>query len=399
MLAAPLRRLVPAGGRLAADAVRSNPLRTAATAAALTIGLSVVVVNASMSASFLGTLRDQIDANLARDFTVQSEGASLETGGGPGVPDALWSQGAGDARDGGGDADPRAHHQAARRRCPAGPDHRLRPGRVRPARPHPGQGRDARSRRCASVGRGGVIVGSTYAAAAGLKPGGTVTLVGEGGTRRARVAAVLDSVGDFNGMTMQMSLTTMDRVYNWHDDAQLAVKARDDAGRAALQRRLAALVERDYPDLELQSAAGLKKQMQTEISRQFNIFNAIVAIAVIVSLLGVINTLAMSVIERTRELGVIRALGASRWQVRSTMLDESLLITCAGAIAGLLLGLLIGYVWVMGLGGVLPGVSFHLPATTITAVAVAAVVLGTIAAILPARRAARLDVLAALKYE
>ncbi len=210
---------------------------------------------------------------------------------------------------------------------------------------------------------------------------------------------MLDSVGDFGGMTMQMSLTTMDRVYNWTDDAQLAVKARDDAGRAALQKRLSALVRRDYPDLELQSAAGLKKQMQTEISRQFNIFNAIVAIAVIVSLLGVINTLAMSVLERTRELGLMRALGASRWQVRNSMLDESLLITCAGALAGLLLGLLIGYVWVMGLGGVLPGVAFHLPVTTITGVAVASVALGTLAAILPARRAARLDVLAALKYE
>ncbi len=152
---------------------------------------------------------------------------------------------------------------------------------------------------------------------------------------------LLEPDGDFGGMTMQMSLTTMDRVYNWHDDAQLAVKAREDAGRAALERRLGALVKRDYPDLELQSAAGLKKQMQTEISRQFNIFNAIVAIAVIVSL----------------------------------------------------------FVWVSGLGGVLPGISFHLPAVTITGVAVAAVVLGTLAAILPARRAARLDVLAALKHE
>ena len=152
---------------------------------------------------------------------------------------------------------------------------------------------------------------------------------------------LLEPDGDFGGMTMQMSLTTMDRVYNWHDDAQLAVKAREDAGRAALERRLGALVKRDYPDLELQSAAGLKKQMQTEISRQFNIFNAIVAIAVIVSL----------------------------------------------------------FVWVSGLGGVLPGISFHLPAVTSTGVAVAAVVLGTLAAILPARRAARLDVLAALKHE
>jgi putative ABC transport system permease protein len=81
------------------------------------------------------------------------------------------------------------------------------------------------------------------------------------------------------------------------------------------------------------------------------------------------------------------------------MLDESLLITCAGALAGLALGLAIGYAWVIGLGGILPGISFHLPVATVTGVAIAAIVLGTLAAILPARRAARLDVLAALKYE
>jgi putative ABC transport system permease protein len=397
VLAAPMRRLAPAGGRLASDAVRSNPLRTAATAAALTIGLSVVVVNASMSASFLGTLRDQIDANLARDFTVQSQGAALETGGGPGVPNALWAK-----------VRTMPETQAATpiralvTKLPGSEEQGLitayDPEAYAQLDRSPVKG-TTRAQALQAVARGGVIVGATYAQAAHLKPGDTLTLAGEGGTQRARVAAVLDSVGDFGGMTLQMSLTTMDRVYNWHDDAQLAVKARNDAGRTALERKLSALVKRDYPDLELQSAAGLKKQMQTEISRQFNIFNAIVAIAVIVSLLGVVNTLAMSVLERTRELGLMRALGASRWQVRSSMLDESLLITCAGALAGLLLGLLIGYVWVMGLGGVLPGVAFHLPATTIAAVALAAVVLGTVAAILPARRAARLDVLAALKYE
>ena len=81
----------------------------------------------------------------------------------------------------------------------------------------------------------------------------------------------------------------------------------------------------------MQSAADAKQEVSDEINRTFNMFNAIVAIAIIVSLLGVINTLAMSVIERTREIGVLRALGASRWQVRSTMLDESLMITIAGS--------------------------------------------------------------------
>jgi putative ABC transport system permease protein len=104
----------------------------------------------------------------------------------------------------------------------------------------------------------------------------------------------------------------------------------------------------------------------------------------------------MSVIELTREIGVMRA---SRWQVRRTMLDESLLITAAGAIAGIAVGSLIGWGWVMGLGSILPGIAFHFPWSTAVIVAVAAVVLGVVAAVLPARRAARLNVLGALKYD
>jgi putative ABC transport system permease protein len=107
----------------------------------------------------------------------------------------------------------------------------------------------------------------------------------------------------------------------------------------------------------------------------------------------------MSVIERTREIGVLRALGSSRWQVRLTMLNESLLITIAGAIAGVAVGLLIARVWVGGLESLLPGIAFHFPAVTVLAVAVAAVVLGVVAAILPARRAARLKPIEAISYE
>ena len=92
LLAWPLRKAFPAGGRLAADALLANPLRTAATAAALTIGLSVVVVNSTFSASFMGTVQDQLEQSFARDFTVQAAGQTLETGGGPGVPKALTAR-------------------------------------------------------------------------------------------------------------------------------------------------------------------------------------------------------------------------------------------------------------------------------------------------------------------
>jgi putative ABC transport system permease protein len=112
-----------------------------------------------------------------------------------------------------------------------------------------------------------------------------------------------------------------------------------------------------------------------------------------------VNTLAMSVAERTREIGLLRALGASRWLVRLSMLDESILITASGAIAGIGLGLVIAWSWVQSLDTFMPGIAFHLPVAAIVSIAIAAVLLGVIAAALPARRAAKLDVIDALAYE
>lgn len=390
--------LWPAGGRLASDAVRSNGARTAATAAALMIGLSVVVANSSMSASFVGTVRDQLNRNFARDFDVQASGYSLEQGGGPGVPHSLRKRIA---------AMPEAGVVTPVRVIVTElPGAGSQPGLILgwdPARygavsKQPVQGVD-RAAALAAVGRGEVLAGGNYAHRAGLERGDPIVLNGPAGRVRTRVAGVIDAVDENAGHNLQMSLATMKRVYGVTADAQLAVKARKPAFVPVLERRIDRLIAAHYQNLELVSAAGRKAQVDAEISRQFNFFNAIVAIAVLVSLLGVVNTLAMSVIERTREIGVLRALGSSRWLVRQTMLDESLMITIAGALAGIAIGLLIGAVWMSSLGSIMPGMAFHVPVATVAGVAVAAVVAGAIAAALPARRAARLNVIRALNYE
>jgi putative ABC transport system permease protein len=160
------------------------------------------------------------------------------------------------------------------------------------------------------------------------------------------------------------------------------------------------LLARHYPGVEALSNAEIKQTTTDAINQQFGFFNAIVGIAVLVGILGVVNTLTMSVLERTREIGVLRALGASRWRVRRAMADESLLVSLAGTIAGILAGMLIAIVWVLGMqASTFPGMSMHLPLGMLAALAVLGVVIGVAAAILPARRAARLDPLAALRYE
>jgi putative ABC transport system permease protein len=196
-----------------------------------------------------------------------------------------------------------------------------------------------------------------------------------------------------------VSLNTMREIYGVTNDAQLLIKARPGTDPSAFVASVDRLIARGHPELETLSTAEIKDQVSTEVNRQFGLFNAILYVAIIVSLLGVVNTLAMSVAERTREIGLLRALGASRWLVRLSMLDESLLITTSGAIAGVGLGLIIAWSWVQSLDTFMPGIAFHLPVAAIVSIAVAAVVLGVLAAMLPARRAAHLDVIDALAYE
>jgi putative ABC transport system permease protein len=361
---------------------------------ALTIGLSVVVVNSSMSSSFIGTVRDQLTQGFARDFNIQAQGSTLEQGGGPGIPDRLVTkvQGMPEVAV----ATPiRAQVTNLPKTDEPGVMVGVDPIDFPRVDKSPIKGASA-AEAYRRVGLGGVILGANYSYKAHLRVGDTLRLRGPRGTREAPVAGITQTL---EPKDIEMSLATMRDIYGVTANSQLAVKAWSAAQAPALERRVQRLIDARYANLEVVSLAGRKAEIDKEISQQFNFFNAIVAIAVIVSLLGVVNTLAMSVIERTREIGVLRALGSSRWLVRQTMLDESLMITIAGALAGILVGLLIGFVWVSSIGGVMPGIAFHLPLGTMIGVAIASVVAGVLAAALPARRAARLKVIQALTYE
>jgi len=398
LLAAPMRRLFPIGGRLASDATQSNPTRTAATAVALTIGLSVIVVNSAMSASFLGTISDQIDQTYARDFTIAPIGSTLQTAGGQALSPDVANHIAGLPG-----AEVVTPVRATFLKLPKSSS--SRPGVVLGVDPvqypkvdlTPIEG-SGRAEAYDGLARGGILVTKDYQAMAHLKVGEKVSLSGPGGTREAPVVGVLGTTSD-SGTGMRMSLATLASVYGVHDDAQVLVKAREGTDNAALGRKINAFLSARYPNLEASSTTEIKKRLEDQVNQQFNLFNAILLIAVVVSLLGVVNTLAMSVLERTRDIGVLRALGSSRAQIRHAMVDESLLITIAGAVAGVGFGVVIAYFWVQGLGSLVPGITFHFPVQATVMVAVASVVLGVLASVLPARRAARLDPVQALGYE
>jgi putative ABC transport system permease protein len=143
----------------------------------------------------------------------------------------------------------------------------------------------------------------------------------------------------------------------------------------------------------------LKDDIERQFDQTFGFFNAIVAVAIFASLFGIVNTLSMSVYERTREIGVLRALGSSRRHVRRQVAFEAMVIGLIGALLGVAVGTGMGWALLKGLGSGIPGVSYEPPWATMAGVGVAGVILGRFAAIVPARRAGRLNVVRALSYE
>jgi putative ABC transport system permease protein len=397
----PLRAASRVTGRLAADSAASNPKRTGATATALTVGLALVVAFGTIGSSFLGSIASEFDRDFARDLTVQPRGFAPGQGPQQSIAGGLRRRLERIPQLGVLSRE-RLHFLSALPR-PRGAKKTsgLIIGFDPPAYGKldetqiDGAPRDVVLR---NLAHGQVTVGKAYADDAGLHVGDPLTLRGPSGTRRTRVAGIVRTVV-FGGDTIGMSIRTMRQVYGVTADSQLALKARSKAARPALDRAVRRVVARHYPQLVVLSNDQLKKRIEDQVNKQFGFFNAILGVAVIVSLFGIVNTLTMSVIERRREIGVLRAIGATRWQVRRAITDESLLIALIGGAIGIAVGAALGWVVFHGVSSGVPGASYHAPVGTIVTVAVAAVVLGLIAAILPARRAARLNVIEALSYE
>ena len=397
----PFRRLFPVEGRLAADAARSDPGRTAATATALMIGLALVVAVNSLGSSFLKTISDEFDRDFARDLTVQPQGLAPGQGPQQTIAKGLRNRLA---------RIPEAKVVARERflftsDLPGSPKKKRSDGLLLGFAPAQYEQVDqtniegtSRSQAFDRMEHGWVTLGKGWADETGLGVGDPITLRGPSGTRRTRVAGIVDTVV-FGGQTVSMSLGTLRGVYGVTADSELALKATSAAARPVLRHRVDRIVRHDYPNLAVLSNDELKSKVEDQVNQQFGIFYAIVGVAIFASLFGIVNTLTMSVIERTREIGVLRALGASRWQVRRSIADESLVIGLIGALLGIAVGTGLGYALLQGLSSGIPGVEYRPPVSTMVFVSIAGIVLGLIASILPARRAARLDVIRAISYE
>lgn len=212
--------------------------------------------------------------------------------------------------------------------------------------------------------------------------------------------SVIEIVGTFTDATFAQYVINDDAfVRNIGDDriaiafARLAEGVTLEEGQTAAADALA-----EFPNVDINTKSDQIAEAEAQVDQLVALFTGLLSLALVIALLGIANTLALSIVERTREIGLLRAVGMVRRQVRQMVRREALITAVFGAVLGVVIGTGIGYGVVASLADDGLG-SFAFPALQLTIWIVVAGVAGLVASIGPARKAAKLDVLKAISYE
>ncbi len=372
------RRAFGAVGRMAEQNARRNPRRTGATASALMIGVSLVTLMAVLGASAKASIDKALAEDVVADYVVSSvvgQGFSAAVADRiaavDGVQDVVRVRGA--RLEVGGD------REFATGIDPAGV--------LRVARPTVVTGS------LADLGADGVALSSTYAADHGLRVGSPLSVDFAGETATERVVATYTTDAVLQG-DVTMSLDGFDALGVPPTDRTVYVTARPGVDRGALARALDESVK-DLPTVTVADQAEYAADQRGPIDRLLFIVYALLGLAVVIAVLGIVNTLALSVVERVREIGLLRAVGLSRRQLRTMLRLEAVAIAVLGAVLGIVLGLAFAVALQRSLAD--EGIDvLSVPWGQLVAFVAVAAVVGVLAALWPGRRAARLDVLRAI---
>jgi putative ABC transport system permease protein len=371
------------GWRMAARNIARNSRRSAATALALTIGLTVVAAVAVTATSLKDSVSDAVTGGNRSDLILEPAGAGL--GISPSVADLLR------VRDDVADvvelresaAQVNGDSSLVTAMDTAGLDRVIDLG--------------IESGSLDALAPGSMLVSTTAADDIGVRAGDTVTVTfPETGERTMRVVGTFSKGSLINASYLMTLPDFAANVTSTLDGAILMTNAPGaDPGRAkaAIEAALA-----DYPNVTVNDPEDITQKAQDSVDQLLGIVTALLLLAVVVAILGIVNTLVLSVVERTRELGLLRAVGGTRRQVRSVVRRESVLMALLGALTGIALGTVSGIALSRALAD--EGITaVAVPTGTLAIYLVIATAVGVLAAIGPARRASRVDVLQAIATE
>ncbi len=386
LLGWPARRFGGAAGLLARDNARRNPQRTASTAAALMIGLALVTLVATLAAGITQTFRGAVDdlwrtSDSDYGITAQNNFSPIPIAASQAVREVDGVEAVMDVRTGEALAFGKAFFATGI--DPTGRELIIL------------RWQDGSQDVIANLGDDGAFVDDDYADDHGLEVGSPLELTfPSGSTRSFVVEGIFDPPtggSPFGRVTISTSAWDEEVASprNLYTFISMSGDQTDEN-----QARLEAALE-DFPNAKVQTREEFIDNQISGLSSVLNILYILLALSVIVSLFGIVNTLVLSVFERTREIGMLRAIGMTRRQVRRMIRHESVITALIGAVIGIVLGVVLAALLIVRV----EFIDFAFPTTQIVVFAIAAVLVGIVAAIFPARRASKLDPLEALHYE
>lgn len=370
-------RLAGVPGRLAVTNSGRNPKRSATTTVALTIGVTLVTLISVITATLGATFTARIDEQFPVDFMVTSQ-YSLADGAGE-LPASL----AGDLR--------------TRPELTSVVSVKETEGKVNgdtlsvgtfdgPFQPTALEGTTR------GFAAGSVLLGARTAKDLALHPGATLTLsTPKSGQKQLRVAALFDDdTMPMPGVIVPASVFT--DYYGPMGDTRVLVGAKDGTDPSTARRAVEAATA-THPTAKILSAAEVKSQFSEALDMLLMIVTGLLGLAILISLLGIANTLSLSVHERTRESALLRALGLTRPQLRRMLTLEALILGLIGAFVGVTLGVTFGWAATTSL---IAGTLFHIPLLQVLTFIALSGLAGVLAAALPARKAARTPITTSL---
>lgn len=365
-------------GELARDNATRNPRRTATTASALMIGIMLVTTATVFATSLRASLDSQLGEQITGDLVVTVASSAASAGGGftPDVATAIGEldQVAAVSPTGSANVEIDGDFTQLRSVDAAAAGQLIEIGVTQGS--------------LADLDADSIAVATDQ----GHRIGDTVTVKFQQDEASLTVTALYDDtdlVGDYLVDQTVLDANTTQRL-----DELILVRS---AGQPDETQQAIDVILADNPVAETKTADRYVEDQAGQVNIVLYLLYGLLGISILVALIGIVNTLALSVMERTREIGLLRAVGMTPRQVRSTIRYEAAIVALIGTTVGLALGMLFGWLGSQAVGDTFP--VFAMPWTTLIVIAAAGLLCGIIAGALPARRAARLDVLAAISTE